>query len=84
MNNVLNNSPILSDITVGDVSVLSDITIFDVVDITNVLNDLTITNVLNKNQITALNLFLLNNPTILLTDVIGVAVLTTGDLIILR
>ena len=84
LNNVLNNSPILSDITVGDVSVLSDITIFDVVDITNVLNDLTITNVLNKNQITALNLFLLNNPTILLTDVIGVAVLTTGDLIILR
>ncbi len=76
LNNVLNNSPILSDITVKNVSVLSDITIVDVVDINNVLNNL---------QITALNNFLndsLNSITI--NDVIGVAVLSGGDLIILR
>lgn len=63
LNNILNNSPILSnndiDVTVGDVSILTDF-----------LNDVQLQDFLNDNNI-------------VLNDIVGVAVLSGGDLIVL-
>lgn len=67
LNNVLNNSPVLSH---------NNVVVTDVVDINN--ND-----ILNDVQITALNNFL-NDNDIDVNSVIGVAVLSTGDLIVLQ
>jgi hypothetical protein len=74
LNNVLNNSPILSnndiidDITVGDVNVLNDVI---------TVGDITLTNV----QVTALTNFL-NANDINLDDVVGIAILSGGDLLV--
>lgn len=66
LNNILNNSPILSN---------NDIDVVDVIDIGEI-------NVLSGDQQQILTDFL-NDSNILLTDVIGVAVLSGGDLIVL-
>ncbi len=72
LNNVLNNSPILSnndiDITVGDVNILNNVV---------TVGDITLSNI----QVTALNDFLKNNN-IALDDVVGIAVLSGGDLLV--
>lgn len=73
LNNVLNNSPILSqndiDVTVGDVSLLNDV--LTVGDVTITLTDVQVlTDFLNNNNIA-------------LDDVIGVAILSGGDLVLL-
>ena len=63
LNNILNNSPILSgndiDVTVGDVSLLS-----------NFLNDVTLTD-------------FLNDLDLVIGDVVGIAILSGGDIIVL-
>ena len=66
LNNILNNSPILSnneiDVTVGDITVLQDF--------------------LNNNDIDVTLTDFLNNLDINIDDVVGVALLETGDLVI--
>jgi hypothetical protein len=69
LNNVLNNNNILRDI-----SVLRNIRVGDI----NVVR-----NSLNNNQITALNNFL-NNNNIQIGQVVGISVLSGGDIIIFR
>jgi hypothetical protein len=65
LNNILNNSPILSgndvDVTVGDVSLLS--------------------NFLNANTITLTDF--LNDLDLVIGDVVGIAILSGGDIIVL-
>jgi hypothetical protein len=65
LNNILNNSPILSgndvDVTVGDVSLLS--------------------NFLNANTITLTDF--LNDLDLVIGDVVGIALLSGGDIIVL-
>ena len=67
LNNVLNNSPILSN---NDV----DVNVYDVVDVQDVLNDLEIDVDIND---------VLNDLGIVANDVVGVAVLSGGDVIVL-
>jgi hypothetical protein len=72
LNNFLNGSPILSNnnVTIGDVNV-------DVLTGLVTVGDITLTDI----QVTALNNFL-NESNILITDVIGIAVLSGGDLLV--
>jgi len=83
LNNVLNNSPILSnndiDVTVFDV--IDDITI-TVVD-GDVLVNVTDNTILSNNQITVLQNFLNNNQD-LIDAIVGIGVLNTGDLIVFQ
>jgi hypothetical protein len=73
LNNVLNNSPILSN---NDV----DVIVTDVIDVGDVTVD--IEEVLTDVQVNALNVFLTNND-IELEDITGIAVLSNGDLVVL-
>ncbi len=68
LNNVLNNSPILSGNNV-------DVTVID--------GNVTIQNVLNNLQINALNVALLNGLVVNINDVVAVVELASGDFILI-
>lgn len=74
LNNVLNNSPILNDnevlkdVTIGDVKVLNDVV---------TVGDITLSDI----QVEALK-DVLNDANIALDDVVGIAVLSGGDLLV--